>query len=217
MEQSYRIYIREALRLEEKGQELYEKHLMFVVRLAWKIVRSNNISLSKKPIKKGLSYKKQKIFTKNTTLQMHNPFFILMDLIQEGNIGLLKAIEKYDSSFNVKFTTYAYNWINTYILRYINDNFKLNKSKLQIYTDNYLEYFIEQRHSNIENIETKYDINKKLSILGQKEQQLLKYRYNLNREGYISYQNIALKLGIAIETARRIEKKAIAILRSNNA
>ena len=43
----------------------------------------------------------------------------LLDLIQEGNVGLMMAVDKFSSSFNVHFATYAYPWITQYILRYI--------------------------------------------------------------------------------------------------
>jgi RNA polymerase primary sigma factor len=43
----------------------------------------------------------------------------LMDLIQEGNLGLTIAASKYNHSFNTRFSTYAYAWISQYILRYI--------------------------------------------------------------------------------------------------
>ena len=42
-----------------------------------------------------------------------------MDLIQEGNIGLMKAIEKYDLNRHTKFSTMAYYWINIEIQRAI--------------------------------------------------------------------------------------------------
>ncbi|HPP13196.1 MAG TPA: sigma-70 family RNA polymerase sigma factor, partial [bacterium] len=47
------------------------------------------------------------------------------DLESEGNIGLLRAIEKYQGSRKVKFATYAYFWIRRYILRAIMKEFEL--------------------------------------------------------------------------------------------
>ncbi len=49
------------------------------------------------------------------------------DLIQEGNIGLLRAAQKYDPNRNVKFSYYAAFWIKAYILKYIQDNFRVVK------------------------------------------------------------------------------------------
>lgn len=45
----------------------------------------------------------------------------IMDLIQEGNMGLMAAAEKFSSSFNTKFSTYAYPWILQYMLRFIHN------------------------------------------------------------------------------------------------
>lgn len=39
------------------------------------------------------------------------------DLIQEGNMGLMKAVDKYESSRGVRFSTYASNWIRKSIIR----------------------------------------------------------------------------------------------------
>jgi RNA polymerase primary sigma factor len=48
---------------------------------------------------------------------MWNPSLSLIDLIQEGNIGLMKAAEKFDGSRQVKFSTYAAWWIRQAISR----------------------------------------------------------------------------------------------------
>lgn len=44
------------------------------------------------------------------------------DLVQEGNVGLMKAIEHFDPKKNVRFSTYAVWWIRAYITRYLKDN-----------------------------------------------------------------------------------------------
>lgn len=50
-----------------------------------------------------------------------------MDLIQEGNVGLLQAMKKFDPTKNVRFYAYAAWWVRAYILRYLLNNFRLVK------------------------------------------------------------------------------------------
>jgi len=51
----------------------------------------------------------------------------LLDLIQEGNIGLMQAMRKYDPYRGVKLSSYAAWWIRAYILKFILNNWRLVK------------------------------------------------------------------------------------------
>jgi RNA polymerase primary sigma factor len=86
-----------------------------------------------KRIRRGDKKLKEEFIKKNQGLVYHiakkyafSPE-ILSDLITEGNVGLLKAIEKFDFKKNVKFGTYAYFWIKRYILRTIMREFEILK------------------------------------------------------------------------------------------
>jgi RNA polymerase sigma-32 factor len=50
-----------------------------------------------------------------------------LDLIQEGNLGLVQAVRKFDPSRGIKFSYYASFWIKAYMLKFIMENWKLVK------------------------------------------------------------------------------------------
>ncbi|MCQ2613541.1 MAG: RNA polymerase sigma factor RpoD/SigA [Treponemataceae bacterium] len=84
------------------------------------------IELSKR-VQQGDSAAKMKLVQTNLRLvvsiaqKYKNSGISIMDLIQEGNIGLLSAASKYHYSFNTRFSTYAYAWIAQAIVRYIHN------------------------------------------------------------------------------------------------
>jgi RNA polymerase sigma-32 factor len=51
----------------------------------------------------------------------------IVDLIQEGNMGLMQAVKKYDPYRGVRFSSYAAWWIRAYIIRYIMNNTRMVK------------------------------------------------------------------------------------------
>ena len=51
----------------------------------------------------------------------------VLDLVQEGNVGLVKAVGKFDPEKGIKFSYYATFWIKAYILKFIMDNWRLVK------------------------------------------------------------------------------------------
>jgi RNA polymerase sigma-32 factor len=53
--------------------------------------------------------------------------FQLLDLVQEGNMGLMQAVKKYDPWKGVKLSSYAAWWIRAYIIRFVMDNWRMVK------------------------------------------------------------------------------------------
>jgi len=54
-------------------------------------------------------------------------FHNLLDLVQEGNIGLLEAIKNFDPYRGIRFPSYAVWWIRAYVIRYVMNNWRLVK------------------------------------------------------------------------------------------
>jgi RNA polymerase primary sigma factor len=84
------------------------------------------LDLSKR-IQRGEEEARQKLIKANLRLVIKIaraytiPDVSLMDIIQEGNMGLIHAAEKYDHVKNVRFSTYASWWIRQYISRYFSN------------------------------------------------------------------------------------------------
>jgi RNA polymerase sigma-32 factor len=54
-------------------------------------------------------------------------FHNLLDLVQEGNVGLLEAVKQFDPYRGIRFPSYAVWWIRAYIIRYVMNNWRLVK------------------------------------------------------------------------------------------
>jgi RNA polymerase sigma-32 factor len=51
----------------------------------------------------------------------------ILDLVQEGNIGLMEAVKRFDPYRGVRFPSYAVWWIRAYIIRYLINNWRMVK------------------------------------------------------------------------------------------
>lgn len=91
--------IKELQRLKKKGEDSQKDLVLYNTRFAVWFVNQSRI--------KGLR---------------HKIGLELMDLIQEANLGLVKAASKFDPDYGIKFTTYAYWWVNQCVLGHIKQN-----------------------------------------------------------------------------------------------
>jgi RNA polymerase primary sigma factor len=113
--------------IEEASSDLVQMYLREIGRVSL-LKSEEEVSLAKR-IEKGDLQAKQKLTEANLRLvvsiakkyvgRSHN--LSLLDLIQEGNIGLFRAVEKFDYHKGYKFSTYATWWIRQAITRALAD------------------------------------------------------------------------------------------------
>ena len=61
----------------------------------------------------------------SVAMQYRSSWTNILDLVQEGNVGLMRAIEKFDPHRGLRFSTYATWWLKAYMLKYLLDNWSL--------------------------------------------------------------------------------------------
>ncbi|MBR2827835.1 MAG: sigma-70 family RNA polymerase sigma factor, partial [Bacilli bacterium] len=98
----------------------------------------------------------------------------LQDLIQEGNEGLMRAVEKYEVKKNIKFSTYATWWIRQSIIRSIyNQGSMIRIPIYQVEKTNQVKYAIKDLSQKLGRIPTIEEIEKEVNINKEEIKSLL--------------------------------------------
>lgn len=89
--------------------------------MAVKFKESGDLNLAKKLVTTNLR------LVVKIALEYKSAYSNVLDLIQEGNVGLMKAVANYDPYKGTRLSYYASWWIRSYILKFLLDNFRLVK------------------------------------------------------------------------------------------
>jgi RNA polymerase sigma factor (sigma-70 family) len=160
----------------------------------------------------------------NIARRYTHPGTDIMDLIQEGNIGLMHAVDIFDPTQGTRFTTYAVYKIHKQIQRFLNKNDDRMIS-LDINVDNgdenlrlsdtiedkdntMMELQFENIQTRMEQEEVKEQLQEKLKTLSSHELQVLRLLYGLDGYPEMSYEEVAQHMGIRADSVRRIKMRA---------
>jgi RNA polymerase primary sigma factor len=100
----------------------------------------------------------------------------ILDLVQEGHIGLMRATKKYDYSRGHKFSTYATWWIRQAVSRYVAD--KGRTIRLPVHMGDRINKMLRERHRIIQNLghePTPEEVAKELDETPEDVAEMLKY------------------------------------------
>ena len=161
----------------------------------------------------------------NNAHQNLRPGVDLMDLIQEGNIGLIKAVDMFDPAQGTRLGTLARFWVEKYILRFLrNEQEELVSLDMEVVDSGetlLLRETIEDKGSimgdqGIKNIDTlieqeelKQQVHEMLSALPEREQEVLRLLYGLDGYPEMSREEISKLMGVCPQYISRIRIAAL--------
>ena len=161
----------------------------------------------------------------NIARQNLRPNVELMDLIQEGNIGLIKAVDMFDPTQGNRLGTLARFWVEKYILRFLRDEMddyvSLNTPIVDTGEILLLSETIEDRGTimgdqgikNIETIIERQELQKHMNVLlknlSSNDLEVLQLFYGLNGYPQMNRHEISALIGISQDQISRIKTRAL--------
>lgn len=163
----------------------------------------------------------------NIAKRIQNERIDILDLVQEGNLGLYEALRKFDSSKNVRFCVYAEWWIRKFIYKVVYDKQRLNETEVLINNthtesiddgiicDNDSDdFFVDDNNENNEQEYYTSTILELLEALDERSRLIIEYFYGVNNKDQLTLIEIAKKLNVTPERVRQLKDKAMIFLRS---
>lgn len=157
----------------------------------------------------------------------------ISELISDGNMGLLRAIEKFDESKDVKFISYAVWWIRQAMLESIKKKNAINFVEIEPNTDNDVSmdkklieddeddtYFNNDFSNENDEKESEIKIGQKniviklLNVLDERERDVIESYYGINDKKELTLTDIGKKYNLSSERVRQIKKKGLMKLRT---
>ena len=161
----------------------------------------------------------------NIARQYQRPGVEMLDLIQEGNIGLIKAVDKFDPTRDTKFSTYAFFWINKHIQRFLNhepdalvslDTELTDSSEYLLLSDTIADrpsllgsQTIQHIDAKIEHEELQRQVRQMLSRLPEREQEVLRLLYGIDLRRSYTVSEVARMLRVSKVRVCQLRDRAL--------
>ena len=161
----------------------------------------------------------------NIARQYQRPGVEMLDLIQEGNIGLIKAVDMFDPAQGNRLSTLARFWVEKYILRFLRDeqeeitslDTEISESgETLLLSDTIADKATllgDPCYQHIDTIIERQELNTQLmTLLGRlspNEQQVLRLLYGIDGYPTMERKDIARVMSIQIDQISRIKTRAL--------
>ena len=161
-------------------------------------------------------------FVVNIAKNYRNSNVPFADIISEGNLGLIRAAHKFDSTKGVKFISYAVWWIknsiNECIEKYNRDNETLSYDDYTINKCTDLDHKFEQINEDFEekinNIQSRKDaIESLMKCLHEREIKILTLFFGLNGGREMTLEEVGKEMCLTNERVRQIKDSALSKLK----
>lgn len=182
-------------------------------------------------IQQGDEQARQTLIEHNLRLVTHiaktyyHPKVELLDLIQEGNLGLIEAVDRFNPEMGLRFSTFAVWWIRKRILRYLGKSedlvrldtpIKGEEGEALCLGDTIMDEetilggpACEGQDTQLEQEESRQQMRQRIALLSEREKEVLMMLYGVTEERALTPQEVAERLGVSIRRFYHIRDRAL--------